>query len=35
MNNEKYNQIIDDAYENYTQTKIIKNDSDKKSKQIL
>jgi hypothetical protein len=27
MNNEKMNQIIDEAYENYTQTKIIKTDS--------
>jgi hypothetical protein len=27
MNNEKMNQIIDEVYENYTQTKIIKTDS--------
>jgi hypothetical protein len=27
MNNEKMNQMIDEAYENYTQTKIIKTDS--------
>jgi hypothetical protein len=27
MSNERYNQIIDEAYENYTQTKIIKTDS--------
>ena len=27
MSNERYNQIIDNAYNNYTQTKIIKTDS--------
>ena len=27
MSNEKYNQIIDEVYENYIQTKIIKTDS--------